>query len=94
VFANRLAQNFPNPFNPNTTIAFSLRDRGYVELTVFDVRGRVVRRLVRGERDAGLHIDVQWDGVNDQGMPVASGLYFYRLTAQGFTETHKMLLLR
>jgi flagellar hook assembly protein FlgD len=94
VFANHLAQNFPNPFNPTTTIVFSLKEKGHVELTIFDVRGAVVRRLLRGEVEAGLHADVQWDGLNDEGKPVASGLYFYRLTASGFTETRKMLLLK
>jgi len=94
VFANYLAQNYPNPFNPGTTILFSLKAKGRVDVTIYDVRGRVVRRLLHEERAPGLHTDLEWDGTNDRGSPVASGVYFYRLTAPGFTQTRKMVLVK
>ncbi len=89
----RLAQNHPNPFNPATEIEFSISCRGNVELVVYDVSGRRVRELVNGEMEAGRH-RVGWDGRNDRGVDVASGLYFYRLKALGETRCRKMVLLR
>jgi hypothetical protein len=91
--ADRLAQNYPNPFNPSTTIAFSIKARGHVELNVYDVGGRLVRELANEVRTAGAHI-VTWDGRDGNGSPVASGVYFYRLTSPGFSQTKKMVLLK
>jgi len=91
---NELAQNVPNPFNPSTTIRFSLRQRSKVTLSVYDVRGRRVRTLVRGVRTAGVEHVVAWDGRDDAGAAVSSGVYFYRLVAGSFTQTRKMLLLK
>lgn len=88
-----LAQNVPNPFNPSTTIEFSLASPAQVSLEIFDARGRFVRRLVDGKRGAGRHT-VSWAGSNDRGAPVASGVYFYRLSAGERCETRKMVLLR
>ena len=81
-------RNYPNPFNPSTTIRFALNDAGIVNLTVYDVVGRQVANLVNGYRDAGQH-DVTFDGSN-----LASGLYWYRLTANGQTSTAKMILMK
>jgi flagellar hook assembly protein FlgD len=89
-----LEQNYPNPFNPATTISFSLRKRGRVELVVYDVAGRRVRTLVSGERSTGVLYRVVWDGKNDEGQAVASGVYFYRLVADDFVDTRKMVLLQ
>jgi hypothetical protein len=91
-----LEQNYPNPFNPSTTIAFSLPLKALVSLTIFDVLGREVSRLVTEELSAGTHVR-QW---NAGGL--TSGIYFYRLLALpisggpagNFTETRKLLLLR
>ena len=80
--------NYPNPFNPSTTIRFALNDAGIVNLTVFDVTGRQVANLVNGYRDSGQH-DVTFDGSN-----LSSGLYWYRLTANGQTSTAKMILMK
>jgi len=90
---NRLEQNVPNPFNPSTTIAFTLREAGEVTLAVYDATGRRVRTLVSGRREARSY-DVAWDGRDDAGTRVASGVYFYRLTAGSFTQTKKMVLLK
>ncbi|MEW6510309.1 MAG: M1 family aminopeptidase [Bacteroidota bacterium] len=88
-----LAQNFPNPFNPGTSIAFSLPRRTDVTLAVYDLLGREVSLLVRGRMEAGSYT-VPWDGVDDAGRRVASGVYIYRLVADDFARAKTMLLLR
>lgn len=88
-----LDQNAPNPFNPNTTIAFSLPRQGAVTLQVFDVRGRLVRTLVDESRGAGEH-RVVWDGTDDGGRAAASGVYLYRLNADGQVLQNKMTLVK
>ena len=89
----RLDQNRPNPFNPVTTISFDVPHRSEVSLTLFNVQGRRVRTLVDGERNAGAY-RVVWDGTDESGRSVASGVYFYRLESDGKTEHRKMTLLR
>jgi hypothetical protein len=88
-----LHQNFPNPFNPTTTIAFALSEDTDVSLLVYDVGGAVVRRLVSSNLPAGNYTS-SWDGTDDAGHRVASGIYFYRLTAGDFKSTRKMVLLK
>ena len=89
-----LAQNAPNPFNPVTEIRFGLPAPAAVSLTVFDVAGRRVRRLLAGEYlPAGVH-RVVWQGRTDDGRPVASGIYLYRVEAGGYVATRKMTLLK
>jgi hypothetical protein len=89
-----LHQNKPNPFNPSTTISFYLPDQATVTLEVFDVSGRLVSRLIAGEgRGAGTH-QVEWNGRDTRGGAVASGIYFYRLTAGKETVSKKAVLLR
>ncbi|RME31464.1 MAG: T9SS C-terminal target domain-containing protein [Candidatus Zixiibacteriota bacterium] len=88
-----LYQNYPNPFNPSTTIEYSLPRRSRVVIEIFNVLGRNVRRLVDEQAEAGRH-RVVWDGRNDAGRPVASGVYLYRLVAHDYTATRKMLLLK
>ena len=83
----------PNPFNPSTTIAFATPRTGRVELKIYDVAGRLVRRLVDGELPAGHHAAV-WRGENDHGRQVASGIYYYLLDCGEFTETRKMTLVK
>ena len=92
-YRNELAQNYPNPFNPTTTIAFSIAQQSQVSLTIYDVTGRVVRRLVNDARSAGVY-RILWDGRNDDGRGIGSGVYFYRLKAGQFVETKKMVLIR
>jgi hypothetical protein len=91
---NGLLQNFPNPFNPQTTIRYSIRESGWVNLSVFDVAGRLVRTLVDERQSPSSDLSVDWDGRDSNGQAVASGVYFYRLTAPGFTKTRKMVLLK
>lgn len=91
--ANKLHQNHPNPFNPSTTISFSLCERKRASLAVYDVAGRLVRVLIDDVVDAGPR-DVTWNGKDNAGRGVASGVYFYRLEAGEFIETKKMVLLR
>jgi thiol-disulfide isomerase/thioredoxin len=89
-----LRQNFPNPFNPTTTLSFSVpAGAGRVELSILNVNGRVVRTLVDGAVEPGLQSKV-WDGTDDRGEAVASGVYFVRLAADGKVETRKMTLLK
>jgi len=88
-----LAQNYPNPFNPRTHIRYHLSQAGPVALTVFNVMGQAVCRLVVGEQAVGEHV-VTWDGLDDAGCPVASGIYFYQLVAGEFCQIRKMLLLK
>ncbi len=90
----RLEQNVPNPFNPTTEIRYTVpAGGGAVSLQVFDVAGRLVSTLV-DERQAGGRRAATWSGRDDGGRPVASGIYFYRLTVPGFVETRKMVPLQ
>ena len=88
-----LDQNYPNPFNPSTTIAFELPVAGGVSLTVFDLLGREIAMLYRGDLPAGAH-SLQWDGKNEGGLGVGSGVYIYRLEANGFVQSRKMTLVK
>jgi FlgD Ig-like domain len=93
MYQDELAQNYPNPFNPTTTLAFSLAKGTDVELKIYDVRGALVKTLVHEHRAAGNH-RVPWDGSNQQGNRVATGVYFYKLVAGSFVDTKKMTLLK
>lgn len=89
-----LANNYPNPFNPATTIKYALPEAASVRLEVFNVVGQVVRTLVADHQNAGRYV-VQWDASDDSGHSLSSGIYFYRLQAGGeFLEVKKMLLLK
>jgi hypothetical protein len=85
--------NYPNPFNPTTTIAYCLREPARVRLTIYDVIGREVRQLVDREEAPGEY-NVTWDARNSDGHSVASGIYIYRLTVNGSPTTKKMQLQR
>lgn len=88
-----LHSNRPNPFNPVTTVSFELPVRQMVDLSIYDVSGRLVRTLVDGSMNAGTH-EMVWDGRSATGEAGASGVYFYRLQAENFSETRKMILIR
>ena len=92
-FVTELGQNHPNPFNPKTAIRFSLEQAGPVSLKVFDVSGRVVKSLSDGPLGAGEH-EVIWNGRDESGSSLASGVYFYRLQAEGRTLSKRMVLLK
>jgi hypothetical protein len=85
--------NSPNPFNPSTTVRFSLSQPGFVSLTIYDILGRTVRRLIETEYETGTY-DVQFDGHDDRGQSLASGIYLARLSEGGLARTLKMVLLR
>jgi len=88
-----LAQNYPNPFNPRTEIRLSIPRESHVRLVVYDILGQTVKTLVDGGMHAGSFV-VDWDGTNQSGTQVSSGMYFYRLTTDDFTATKKMVLLK
>jgi hypothetical protein len=88
-----LYQNYPNPFNPNTTIRYALKQSTRVTLAVFNLLGQEVRTLVKTRQEAG-YKTVIWDGLNNQGRKVASGIYLYRLEAGDFVKTRKMVLMK
>ncbi|MBD3179516.1 MAG: S8 family serine peptidase [Candidatus Latescibacteria bacterium] len=88
-----LGQNYPNPFNPTTWIPFYLPEPGSIDIRVYDVTGRMVKSLEKGFFTAGRH-NTRWDGINSDGSPVASGIYFCVISHGGATESRKMVLLR
>ena len=93
-----LLQNYPNPFNPETWIPYHLSHAGEVTLTIYNAKGRLVRKLNLGDQDAGLYTDrtkaAHWDGKNTLGETVTSGVYFYHLSAGDYSATHRMLILK
>jgi hypothetical protein len=89
----QLDQNYPNPFNPVTNIRFTVPGKNFVSLDVYDVAGRVVKRLISKEMAANVY-KVAWDGTNNRGQQVASGVYFYKLIAGPHVATRKMVLIR
>ncbi len=93
-----LLANYPNPFNPETWIPHRLAEDANVTLTIYDLRGHVVRKLEMGHRIAvvyeGRSKAVYWDGTNGLGERVASGIYFYTLTAGDFSATRRMVILK
>jgi hypothetical protein len=92
-----LLQNAPNPFNPKTAISFTLPERSLVDLSIYDVSGRLVRTLLHGEMAAGAYTGERaapWDGTDESGAAVRSGVYFYRLKAADLELTRKMVLVR
>ncbi len=88
-----LAQNYPNPFNPSTTISFAMQKPGNVTIRVYNLLGQEIRTLIDSEITAGKH-QVSWDGLNNTGIKAASGIYLYRMDADGQTFSRKMLLLK
>ncbi|RMH73087.1 MAG: T9SS C-terminal target domain-containing protein, partial [Gemmatimonadetes bacterium] len=86
--------NYPNPFNPKTTIQYELPQKSLISLKIYDVSGRLVKILIEGEKKAGIHT-VLWDGKNEYNQDMTSGIYFCRLESTIFSgETKQMVLLR
>ncbi|MHB1048982.1 MAG: FlgD immunoglobulin-like domain containing protein [Bacteroidota bacterium] len=92
-FDYALYQNFPNPFNPSTTVLYSLARSGAIRLEVFNLIGQKVKTLVHENLKIGRY-SVEWDGTNDKGEPVASGVYYYRLKTSQFNAVKKMVLIK
>ena len=88
-----LAQNYPNPFNAETVIRYNIGRKGAVALSVFNLAGQQVRRLVLEARTPGFY-QIAWDGRDDRGKEIASGVYIYRLHVGDLAEARKLLLLR
>ena len=90
-----LSQNYPNPFNPSTTIAFDIPEgkEAYVRLNVYNIRGQMLRTLVNETMDEGSY-KIEWDGKDNNGRYVSSGVYFYRIQAGEFSKTRKMVVLK
>ena len=89
-----LLQNYPNPFNPNTNIVYQLKERSNVSLEIFNAIGEKIMTLVNNEiQNPGIH-NVTWNGLNSSGNKIASGVYIYRITANNFTQSKKMVLLQ
>ena len=94
---HRLQANYPNPFNPRTVIPFDLapgNGDASVRLEILDLRGRVVATVLNGPLPRGQRHTASWDGTDRRGQRVASGIYFYRMTAGDFIKTRKMLLIK
>ena len=91
VFA--LEQNYPNPFNPITSLRYDLPNDGLVNITIYDMMGRIVKTLVNSSQTAGFKY-VQWNATNDRDEPVSAGLYLYTIQAGEFRQTKKMILLK
>lgn len=91
--ASLLRQNYPNPFNPETTIMFDMPQSGPAQLEVYNVKGQLIKTLANANHDFGRHSYV-WNGTDNSGNSVSSGIYFYRLTTNGHSENRKMMLLK
>lgn len=87
-----LHQNYPNPFNPQTTISFSIPDESRIDLIVYNIKGQQVKILLNNDLDRGNH-SVVWNGINESGKSISSGIYFYKLTVNGKTEAIKKCLM-
>ena len=93
-----LLQNFPNPFNPETWIPYTLADDADVSVRIYDIQGKLVRQLDVGQRPAGNYLSretaVYWNGKDRLGGSVSSGVYFYTLKADAFSDTRRMVILK
>ena len=88
-----LNNNYPNPFNPLTTISYDLPEDGFVKVTIYDIMGKPVKDLVNSQQNAGFK-SIQWDATNNRGQSVSAGLYLYTIQAGNFRQTKKMVLLK
>ena len=89
----QLIGNYPNPFNPETSIRYSLEQNGPVNISIYNTRGQLVRTLVNETKAAGLHT-VVWNGMDEQGSSVSSGIYYYKMYAGKYSSTRKMILMK
>jgi len=88
-----LGSNYPNPFNPSTTIQFGIKEAGYVKLKVFNARGQLIRTLVNDSKAAGTY-QATWNGLDENNRPVASGVYIFRMETKGKVQTTKGILIK
>jgi len=88
-----MLSNYPNPFNPTTTIKYSLEENSKVDLCIFNIKGQKVKQLLSDQRSAGQH-SVVWNGTDNNNKPVSSGIYFYKLKTNNYEKVKKMILLK
>jgi hypothetical protein len=88
-----LSQNYPNPFNPTTTLKYDLPEDAMVNITIYDMMGRVVKTMVNTQQNAG-YKSIQWNATNNAGQPVSAGVYLYSIEAGAFRQTKKMVMLK
>ena len=86
-------QNYPNPFNPVTSINFTLPKKGLVNITIYNIEGKIVKTLVNSSQTAG-YKSIQWNATNDRDEAVSAGLYLYTIEVGEFRQTKKMVLLK
>jgi len=91
--AFNLYNNYPNPFNPVTTLRYDLPEDALVNITIYDIMGRIVRTLINSQQNAGFK-SIQWNATNDAGSPLSAGLYLYKIQADNLVQTSKMVLLK
>jgi len=91
--AFNLYNNYPNPFNPVTTLRYDLPEDALVNITIYDIMGRIVRTLINSQQNAGFK-SIQWNATNDAGSPLSAGLYLYKIQADNLVQTRKMVLLK
>ncbi|MBW6515512.1 MAG: T9SS type A sorting domain-containing protein [Candidatus Cloacimonetes bacterium] len=92
-FVTELRGNYPNPFNPETKIVFTLAQASNISIEIFNIRGQRVKSLINDHYDMGFH-EIVWDGSNDSGKTVSSGIYFYKMTTHDYNKVNKMMLLK
>ena len=88
-----LEQNYPNPFNPKTVIRFDLPKESNVKILIYDILGRLTKKIIDNRQDTGFK-SIQWDGTNNYGKKVSDGVYLYSIEAGNFRQTKKMILLK
>ncbi len=93
VYSTSLKGNYPNPFNPETNISFSLKDNSNVKIEIYNILGKKINTIMNAEMTKGNHT-VVWKGIDTNGKQVSSGIYFYRMTAGKYKETNKMILMK
>ena len=89
----KLHSNYPNPFNPITTIRYELPEDSFVDITVYDMLGNLVKNLINTNQLVGYKA-VQWNATNNQGEPVSAGVYLYKIQAGNFVDSKKMVILK
>jgi hypothetical protein len=93
IAVTQLAGNYPNPFNPETTISYSMKEAGSVSIDIYNVKGQLVKHLVNGEMTAGKH-SIVWNGRDDNNHAVSSGVYFYKMNSGIYSSTKKMIMMK
>ena len=88
-----LGHNYPNPFNPSTTIPFTITEPGLAVVTIYDISGREIRQILNESLRSGFYSTI-WDGKNSNGAPVSSGVYYYGLKTKTFNSFKKMILIK